>query len=67
MPQGSLQACAACKFLRKKCSSRCVFAPYFPHDDTRQWYAVHRTFGACNISKLLLQVQPEQRADTTRR
>ncbi|KAJ0230091.1 LOB domain-containing protein 25 [Hirschfeldia incana] len=56
--------CAACKFLRRRCTSDCVFAPYFPPDEPTKFANVHRIFGASNVSKILHEVAPHQREDT---
>ncbi|KAF7804658.1 LOB domain-containing protein 29-like [Senna tora] len=46
--------CGACKFLRRKCVRGCVFAPYFCHDQgATHFAAIHKVFGASNVSKLL--------------
>ncbi|OWM81483.1 LOB domain-containing protein 29-like [Punica granatum] len=46
--------CGACKFLRRKCVRGCVFAPYFCHEQgAAHFAAIHKVFGASNISKLL--------------
>jgi hypothetical protein len=55
--------CAACKFLRRKCTSECVFAPYFPPDQPQKFANVHKIFGASNITKLLNELSPHQRED----
>ncbi|KAJ9559556.1 hypothetical protein OSB04_004716 [Centaurea solstitialis] len=55
--------CAACKFLRRKCISGCIFAPYFPPEDPQKFINVHKIFGASNVTKLLNDVLPHQRAD----
>lgn len=55
--------CAGCKHLRRRCLPNCVFAPYFSADDRARFAAVHRIFGASNVSKLLAELPPEQRAD----
>ncbi|KAL1553362.1 LOB domain-containing protein 25 [Salvia divinorum] len=55
--------CAACKFLRRKCLSGCVFAPYFPPEDPTKFVNVHKIFGASNVSKLLNEILPYQRED----
>ncbi|KAK4774930.1 hypothetical protein SAY86_009865 [Trapa natans] len=55
--------CAACKFLRRKCTPTCVFAPYFPPDEPHKFINVHRIFGASNVAKLLNEVLPHQRED----
>lgn len=46
--------CAACKFLRRKCTTQeCVFAPYFPPDQPQKFAKVHKVYGASYVSKLL--------------
>lgn len=46
--------CGACKFLRRKCIRGCVFAPYFCHEQgAAHFAAIHKVFGASNVSKLL--------------
>ncbi|RYR28505.1 hypothetical protein Ahy_B01g052648 [Arachis hypogaea] len=55
--------CAACKFLRRKCTQECIFAPYFPPDNPQRFACVHRVFGASNIGKILNDLSPCQRED----
>ncbi|KAL3344543.1 hypothetical protein AABB24_023800 [Solanum stoloniferum] len=55
--------CAACKFLRRKCTQECVFAPYFPPDQPRKFENVHKVFGASNVAKLLNELNATQRED----
>ncbi|KAL3618069.1 putative elongator complex protein 1 [Castilleja foliolosa] len=55
--------CAACKFLRRKCTSSCVFAPYFPPEEPRKFANVHKVFGASNVSKLLNELPDHHRDD----
>ncbi|KAM7476339.1 hypothetical protein LguiB_023582 [Lonicera macranthoides] len=56
--------CGACKFLRRKCTKSCIFAPYFDSDQgTAHFAAVHKVFGASNASKLLLRVPAHKRLD----
>lgn len=55
--------CAACKFLRRKCTAECVFAPYFPPDQPHKFANVHKVFGASNITKLLNELPPHKRED----
>ncbi|KAL6338184.1 hypothetical protein AAG906_015147 [Vitis piasezkii] len=51
---GSGSPCGACKFLRRKCVRGCVFAPYFCHEQgAAHFAAIHKVFGASNVSKLL--------------
>ncbi|XP_066388753.1 LOB domain-containing protein CRL1-like [Miscanthus floridulus] len=46
--------CGACKFLRRKCVRGCVFSPYFCHEQgAAHFAAIHKVFGASNVSKLL--------------
>ncbi|KAK4269241.1 hypothetical protein QN277_022427 [Acacia crassicarpa] len=47
------QACAACKYQRKKCAPDCILAPYFPHDRQRQFLNAHRLFGVRNITRII--------------
>lgn len=63
-PEGlSTTACAACKFQRKKCTDKCVLAPYFPRDDPDKFHLVHRVFGNGNIIKLLQDLPVEERGE----
>nr|QBA88877.1 AS2 protein [Cyrtomium guizhouense] len=55
--------CAACKFLRRKCTAECVFAPYFPPEDPHKFANVHKIFGASNVSKLLNELPLRARED----
>ncbi|XVF75292.1 hypothetical protein PTKIN_Ptkin13bG0175500 [Pterospermum kingtungense] len=57
-------SCGACKFLRRKCTSECVFAPYFCYDEAATHFAaVHKVFGASNASKLLSHLPIHNRSD----
>lgn len=54
--------CGACKFLRRKCSGGCIFAPYFGTDQgAARFAAVHKVFGASNVSKLLNNIPTNHR------
>jgi hypothetical protein len=57
--------CGACKFLGRKCTSACLFAPYFSSDGVGEarFGEVHKIFGAANFSKLLLKIEPERRQE----
>ncbi|CAI0429743.1 unnamed protein product [Linum tenue] len=55
--------CAACKFLRRKCTQECIFAPYFPPDQPQKFASVHKVFGASNVAKLLKELTAAQRED----
>ncbi|XP_047339924.1 LOB domain-containing protein 18-like [Impatiens glandulifera] len=59
-----IRACGARKFLRKRCLDECIFAPYFYSDEgTANFKSVHKIFGANNISKLLINISIEKRAN----
>jgi hypothetical protein len=36
------QPCAACRYLRRKCTEECIFAPYFPQSEKENFVSVHR-------------------------
>ncbi|KAL9163695.1 hypothetical protein ABFS82_06G057700 [Erythranthe guttata] len=55
--------CAACKLLRRRCAQECPFSPYFSPHEPHKFAAVHKVFGASNVSKMLLEVHESQRAD----
>ncbi|XP_022134348.1 LOB domain-containing protein 4-like [Momordica charantia] len=61
---GTSQACAACKYQRRRCSKDCALAPYFPADQPKMFQNAHRLFGVCNIMKILRQVHPSQKDET---
>ncbi|XP_042507763.1 protein ASYMMETRIC LEAVES 2-like [Macadamia integrifolia] len=63
MASSSNSPCAACKFLRRKCTQECVFAPYFPPDQPTKFANVHKVFGASNVAKILNELNPTQRED----
>nr|GLL33194.1 LOB domain-containing protein 16-like [Ipomoea trifida] len=59
---GAGSPCGTCKFLRRRCIPGCVFAPYFCSDHGPAIFAaIHKVFGASNVSKLLLQLPVQQR------
>ncbi|XP_060188043.1 LOB domain-containing protein 24-like [Lycium barbarum] len=55
--------CSACKQLRRRCPSDCIFLPYFPPNNPQRFSFVHRIYGASNVGKMLQQVEEHQRAD----
>ena len=61
---GTSQACAACKYQRRRCSKDCALAPYFPADQPKMFQNAHRLFGVCNIMKILRQVHASQKDET---
>ncbi|VVB06784.1 unnamed protein product [Arabis nemorensis] len=61
---GGSGPCGACKFLRRKCVAGCIFAPYFDSEQgAAHFAAVHKVFGASNVSKLLNHVPEHKRPD----
>ncbi|KAJ7980958.1 putative LOB domain-containing protein [Quillaja saponaria] len=62
-PQVVISPCAACKILRRRCSQKCVLAPYFPPTEPAKFTIAHRVFGASNIIKFLQELPESQRAD----
>ncbi|XP_050366755.1 LOB domain-containing protein 29-like [Argentina anserina] len=61
---GSGSPCGACKFLRRKCVTGCIFAPYFCHEDgATHFAAIHKVFGASNVSKLLAHLPVSDRCE----
>ncbi|OAY38385.1 LOB domain-containing protein 21 [Manihot esculenta] len=60
----SSSSCAACKFLKRRCTPNCIFAPYFRSDEPKKFAKVHKVFGASNVSKILTEVPEGQREDT---
>ncbi|KAL5223040.1 hypothetical protein ABZP36_027753 [Zizania latifolia] len=63
---GTNQACAACKYQRRKCNPDCPMAPYFPADQQRRFLNAHRLFGVSNILKTLRHLKPELHDDAMR-
>ncbi|KAL3513226.1 hypothetical protein ACH5RR_025943 [Cinchona calisaya] len=58
---GTSQACAACKYQRRRCTADCPLAPYFPADQPKMFQNAHRLFGVSNILKILKQLDPSQK------
>ncbi|XP_076929737.1 uncharacterized protein LOC143594278 [Bidens hawaiensis] len=50
---GGLPACASCRHQRKKCTQKCILAPFFPAEKTQEFQAVHRVFGVSNVTKMV--------------
>ncbi|XVF09791.1 hypothetical protein REPUB_Repub07fG0127000 [Reevesia pubescens] len=55
--------CAACRYLRRRCASDCIFSPYFPSNNPQRFVSVHRIYGASNVAKLLQQLPTDLRAE----
>ncbi|XWS31453.1 hypothetical protein CRYUN_Cryun23aG0077500 [Craigia yunnanensis] len=61
---GTGSPCGACKFLRRKCASDCIFAPFFCSEQgPARFAAIHKVFGASNVSKLLLHIPAHDRCE----
>ncbi|GAB2301460.1 hypothetical protein Dimus_035482 [Dionaea muscipula] len=64
---GISSSCGACKFLRRKCTSKCVFSPYFSYDlAVNHFAAIHKVFGASNTSRLLQQIPEHYQNEAAR-
>lgn len=63
---GTTQACAACKYQRRKCAPDCILAPYFPHDRQRQFLNAHKLFGVSNITKIIKHLEPPEKDEAMR-
>ncbi|GMY15705.1 LOB domain-containing protein 27 [Fagus crenata] len=63
---GTSQACAACKYQRRKCSSDCPLALYFPPEQPKMFQNAHKLFGVSNILKIIKNLQPCQKAEAMR-
>ncbi|KAH8487069.1 hypothetical protein Peur_069568 [Populus x canadensis] len=63
---GTSQACASCKYQRRKCSSECPLAPYFPPDQPRLFQNTHKLFGVRKILKILENLDPRQHEEAMR-
>ncbi|PIN08984.1 hypothetical protein CDL12_18440 [Handroanthus impetiginosus] len=55
-------ACATCKHQRKKCTEKCILAPFFPAEKTQEFQAVHKVFGVSNVTKIIKNLKEEDRA-----
>ncbi|XP_027172167.1 LOB domain-containing protein 2 [Coffea eugenioides] len=55
-----LPACASCKHQRKKCTDKCILAPFFPVEKNREFQAVHKIFGVSNVAKILRSHNSEE-------
>ncbi|GAQ89229.1 Lateral organ boundaries (LOB) domain-containing protein [Klebsormidium nitens] len=58
--------CAACRFLRRKCTQECIFAPYFPQQEREKFVLLHKIYGAHNIGKFLSRVPVADRTNTVK-
>ncbi|KAI3454606.1 hypothetical protein Pfo_011269 [Paulownia fortunei] len=61
LKNGTGQACAACKFQRRRCTPECLLAPFFPADQPKMFQNVHRVFGVKHVQNLLKELHPDQK------
>ncbi|KAK4437121.1 LOB domain-containing protein 27 [Sesamum alatum] len=61
LKSGTGQACAACKYQRRRCTPECLLAPFFPADQPKMFLNVHRLFGVKHIQNLLKELDPDQK------
>lgn len=57
-------ACAACKYLRRKCDESCFLAEYFPATKSEEYLICHRVFGTYNLVRIMKSVQEHERHET---
>ncbi|KAG8045168.1 hypothetical protein GUJ93_ZPchr0008g12776 [Zizania palustris] len=55
--------CAACRYLRRRCTHDCVLAPFFPASRPHRYACVHRVFGASNVARLLESLPMAERSE----
>ncbi|XP_031254784.1 LOB domain-containing protein 7-like [Pistacia vera] len=63
---GTKQACAACKYQRRKCVPDCPLARYFPADQPKMFLNAHRLFGLKNIGRILKKVDSAKKDEAMR-
>ncbi|XP_024533779.1 LOB domain-containing protein 22 [Selaginella moellendorffii] len=59
-----VQACAACRFQRRRCSPACPLAKYFPASENQRFMNCKKLFGVSNMLRLLNQVLVKDRDET---
>ncbi|KAJ0075438.1 hypothetical protein Patl1_35063 [Pistacia atlantica] len=52
--------------LRRRCTTQCIFLPYFPPSESHNFEAVHRIFGASNFTKMLQRIPADRREDAVK-
>ncbi|KAI3762617.1 hypothetical protein L1987_53054 [Smallanthus sonchifolius] len=63
---GTSQACAACKYQRKRCTPECPLAPHFRPEQTEIFKNAHKLFGVRNILRILEHVNPALKNEAMR-
>ncbi|XVE70915.1 hypothetical protein DITRI_Ditri10aG0108200 [Diplodiscus trichospermus] len=56
----SSQACAVCKYQRRKCTPNCPLATFFPANNPKDFLNTRKLFGVRKITKLLEKLDPQQ-------
>ncbi|XP_057458198.1 LOB domain-containing protein 7-like [Lotus japonicus] len=56
-------ACAACSYLRKKCTADCILAPYFPQSRRGQFANALRLFTVSKMISIIKNMDPRTRDD----
>ncbi|XP_047326399.1 LOB domain-containing protein 27-like [Impatiens glandulifera] len=60
-------ACAVCKFQRRKCAPNCPLAPYFPSDEQEIFALVHSLYGVSSLTRILSILPLPQQKDSAAR
>lgn len=63
---GTTQACAACKYQRKRCTPECALAPHFRPEHTEIFKNAHKLFGVRKILRILEKIDPSQKTEAMR-
>ncbi|KVH98822.1 lateral organ boundaries domain-containing protein [Cynara cardunculus var. scolymus] len=63
---GTSQACAACKYQRKRCTPECALAPHFRPEHTEIFKNAHKLFGVRKILRILEKIDPSQKTEAMR-
>ncbi|KAI3731742.1 hypothetical protein L1987_62931 [Smallanthus sonchifolius] len=58
-PATGVPACASCRHQRKKCTEKCILAPFFHAEKAQDFQAVHKVFGVSNVTKLVKDLSRE--------
>ncbi|KDO72434.1 hypothetical protein CISIN_1g036664mg, partial [Citrus sinensis] len=58
---GTKQACAVCKYQRRKCEKNCKLAKYFPANQPKTFQNVHRLYGVSSVLKILDSVEDDKK------
>ncbi|XVF48670.1 hypothetical protein PTKIN_Ptkin03bG0208700 [Pterospermum kingtungense] len=55
------QACAVCKYQRRKCTQNCLLAPFFPASNQKEFLNTRKLFGVRKIAKFIENLDPQKR------